>query len=829
MILFFVVYKTKVIKMRNAMWVGGGITGMGEIPMLGVKEKGIAKVIRDVFRGGEQGFFYDPSDLKAEYQDAAGTTSVNATGQPLGLVLDKSKELMLGPNKAKAVSINGVPVGGDVVTNYVVADSLVVGRMYKVSIKISGYTGSDTAGLAAGGSDAFVNVPGNLRLKAESTTISFFAIASSTSQRLATRSTNTATFEEIQIREVLGNHAYQTTSAARPIFRQKPILGSELVVNGDFETSTTSWAAILATAVVENAKCKLTVNNTGGRIGQSIPTVAGKTYQISWEAQSIVSVPMIRVGTASGSGDLLSVNAASGKRSAFFTAGGASTTISLTTVASGGQAYFDSVSVKEVTGYRTDQNYIEYDGVDDKLITNLPSVLTNCTVLRAIPNVGTQVKYSQTLPMLYEDSTNHAGLVAIDRALTRQEQLRLMTELDKKAGATSLETLTFKTFDNNQEGFVFDPNDLSTLFQDAAGAVPVTGAGQPVGLVLDKSKGAALGLELSNYSAGFSSLAGISPVGATLSLEGNALVITAQVGTSRRAEIPISGLTVGKFYKIKFIARKNEIGIQQNFQQFTAFAKFSYQAVVTSTTASEYTFILEATSVSGVLRAYASSAEAIGAQMIVESVSVKEVSGNHAYQTTSASRPILRRNAVTGANYLEFDGTDDSLQTANINFTATDKVSLFAGVRKLSDAYSALCVELGDGSSSNLRAFALFAPAASGTAKYDLRNMVSSTGAITQDMKFNAPHSAVLTGTVTPNKVDKVSLRVNGEAALTSERGIGGNLIAAPLYIGRRGGTSLPFTGHIYGLIGIGKLVSASETAAIEKELAKRVGVTLNV
>src|SRR5690606_16203719 len=66
---------------------------------------------------------------------------------------------------------------------------------------------------------------------------------------------------------------------------------------------------------------------------------------------------------------------------------------------------------------------------------------------------------------------------------------------------------------------------------------------------------------------------------------------------------------------------------------------------------------------------------------------MKDKSGrnNHAYQETSASRPILRQNATTGANYLEFDGTNDSLRTANIDFSGADKVSLFAGVRKLSD------------------------------------------------------------------------------------------------------------------------------------------------
>lgn len=36
-------------------------------------------------------------------------------------------------------------------------------------------------------------------------------------------------------------------------------------------------------------------------------------------------------------------------------------------------------------------------------------------------------------------------------------------------------------------GTWFDPSDTATLFQDAAGTIPVTGSGQPVGLMLDKS------------------------------------------------------------------------------------------------------------------------------------------------------------------------------------------------------------------------------------------------------------------------------------------------------------------------------------------------------
>jgi hypothetical protein len=56
-----------------------------------------------------------------------------------------------------------------------------------------------------------------------------------------------------------------------------------------------------------------------------------------------------------------------------------------------------------------------------------------------------------------------------------------------------------------------------------------------------------------------------------------------------------------------------------------------------------------------------------------------------------------------------------------------------------------------------------------------------------------------------------------------------GNYGNYPLYIGRRAGTSLPFNGHLYSLIGIGRLTTDSETLALEKAIAKNTGVTLNV
>ena len=250
--------------------------------------------------------------------------------------------------------------------------------------------------------------------------------------------------------------------------------------------------------------------------------------------------------------------------------------------------------------------------------------------------------------------------------------------------------MTIKSlFANNEQGFFYDPDDLSTMYQDAAGTVPVTDAGQPVGLIRDKS---------------------------------------------------------GR--------------------------------------------------------------------------------NNHAYQTTSASRPILRKNAVTGANYLEFDGVDDFLQTDSIDFTATDKVSLFAGVRRLSDVGIGAIAEFSANSASNTNSFYLVV-LSNGAPQFNSRG--SGNSATVSSKRFPAPAPVVISsvGDIS-GKVSKIRANGGGYAVNVGDQGTG-NYGNYPLYISRRGGTALPFNGHIYGLIGIGKLVSDNEIVNIEKELAKRVGVTLNV
>ena len=83
---------------------------------------------------------------------------------------------------------------------------------------------------------------------------------------------------------------------------------------------------------------------------------------------------------------------------------------------------------------RDNPKHIDFGVVYDKLITNLPAQLTGCTVIRSVPNVGTQILANQTIPTTYNDDTDHYGLLVINRALTPSETSAITDEFNKMAG-----------------------------------------------------------------------------------------------------------------------------------------------------------------------------------------------------------------------------------------------------------------------------------------------------------------------------------------------------------------------------------------------------------
>lgn len=186
--------------------------------------------------------------------------------------------------------------------------------------------------------------------------------------------------------------------------------------------------------------------------------------------------------------------------------------------------------------------------------------------------------------------------------------------------------------------------------------------------------------------------------------------------------------------------------------------------------------------------------------------------GNHASQATSTSRPVLRQE--NGLYYLEFDGTDDSLATSSIDFSATDKMTVFAGVRKLSDAATNVIFEFSADSNLNDGAFGFFVPAT--FPDYTWRSRGTAASSLSAGNNVASPITHVVTG-VGAIGTDQCVLRLNASQVGTSATDQGtGNYGNYPLYIGRRGGSTLPFTGRLYSLIIRGAQSTADQISRAE-------------
>jgi hypothetical protein len=175
--------------------------------------------------------------------------------------------------------------------------------------------------------------------------------------------------------------------------------------------------------------------------------------------------------------------------------------------------------------------------------------------------------------------------------------------------------------------------------------------------------------------------------------------------------------------------------------------------------------------------------------------------------------------------HLVFDGVDDSMVTPTVDFTGTDEMSVFAGVRKLSDAANQTVVELSESIPLNNGAFAFSAVGSSGTSRFNSKgtNIASAPGPT--DL---APVTLVLTGLGNISD-DSAILRADGIQVASSVADQGtGNYGNYPLYIGSRGGVGDRFNGHLYQLLVRGALTADNLLNQTETYVAsKTAGVTL--
>lgn len=370
----------------------------------------------------------------------------------------------------------------------------------------------------------------------------------------------------------------------------------------------------------------------------------------------------------------------------------------------------------------------------------------------------------------------------------------------------SLASQVARLFARGEQGAWYDPSDLSTLFQDAAGTIPVTGAGHPVGLMLDKRLGLALGQELFSDAVA-------TTVGEATRTSPNVYRIYSSTGTL--AGVQQAGvLTPGKTYKIEFnidsiTVAGSGVAIDNNGVSAAVFTTVGKKTAYVTAAAGYTTLLLK---------------RQFGATDIqVSGLTVRELPGNHAAQSTSTSRPVLQFE--NGLAYLACDGVDDGMVTGNIDFSGTDKITVVAGVRKLSDAAVGTVLEL-SAIYANPGTFALFAPSLVNGNDFAF-GLCGTQTQYARVMPLVAPLTIVGSAKLDIGqsaKEQEFFVRLNGSvvtpiwgnAATTVGSGNFGNYA---LYLFRRGGTTLPFNGRFYGAVIRGTESTESQIRAVERYL----------
>lgn len=232
-------------------------------------------------------------------------------------------------------------------------------------------------------------------------------------------------------------------------------------------------------------------------------------------------------------------------------------------------------------------------------------------------------------------------------------------------------------FADGGDGLLFDFTKLDRFFQESIGPTLADDVGESIGLALDQHSWAGKTLaelvsaqsELITNGGPFTNTTGITSSNATLGVSGGILSITA-TALNGRAEWPVSGLTVGRVYKVVVRARRAS-GTGQRIQSWTWGTITS--AALTDSFA-DYVFYVLATSTSGVIRLYANAINTASDIMEVESLTMKLVPGNHGVQSSATLKPTRQ---TSGA---KFDGSDDNLLTTYLAGSgANSAVALITG------------------------------------------------------------------------------------------------------------------------------------------------------
>lgn len=500
------------------------------------------------------------------------------------------------------------------------------------------------------------------------------------------------------------------------------VLGSELVVNGDF-SSASGWGLAGGVWSISGGVASTIAGSTGG-LTQNISITAGRFYLVTlnisgWSANGVIAQ---FTGGTTASGGLSSL--ANGQYRTIILANSGNTTLSITKNSSATALSVDNISVKEITGNHAFQatsasrptlsaryNLLTYSEQFDNAAWQKTNITVTANAIAAPDG---------TLSADKIEATTSATTTMVFPIIVQATQLIFTCYVKKGSGATDANRFNLRngTTATNLQQFTI------------------------------------------NYDTGV--ITAIVGSGVTATDVGNGWwKITAPL---------TSGITAG-----------NSLSLNLLFQG-------------SSETAGEFSYIW-------------------GADLRVTNDALNQPS----YQRIAAATDY---DTVGFKPYLRFDGSDDSLATNSIDFTATDKCTIGAGVRKLSDAAVGMLLELSANLSSNTGAFHLYPI----TSTYLLVSKGTIASTKTSPADYAPPITNVVTG-IGNISGDIVGMRINQTALsnVTTDQGTG-NYGNYPLYIGRRGGSALPFNGRLYQLIVRGAQSTDAEISNMEQFINLKTG-----
>jgi len=764
-----------------------------------------------LFANGEVGLILDPSDHSTLFQDSAGITPVTAPGQPVGLVLDKSRGLVRGPeritNGTFDVDIAGwAPVIANINWNNgalqiehnsnvnagrarTTAAIIEPEKTYEVTWEVVQFLGDATTTRFQSGDTNANQVPAFSAFSSSS-------IAGIGTKRVIARSGAGATshfgiftngtlaggggvvVDNVSVRELPGNHPLQATAAARPIYGLLPkgLPRRNLLLNtGDmtlgfwnlFDSSKASRevfgtvngeAAIKLTATVDtNAVMHIT--------SSAVQVIAEQRYRVRANFKDVSNgFGMLMFGT-SGSWNVRA-------------------RIDLSTGAIA-QATSNVQDIWRTSGWYTIPNP---DG----------SFEVGATVW-AVQNANAQVSMSLSKGITL-NSTNAIG----DAFLISAPQLEY--------GEVSTPYQRIGSSYNSVRNLLVRSEDFAST-------------------AWGKSSGVLVGNE---YTA---------PVGVTATYLLEQVVPIATSATTLTASIVvkpgISGTLTTSF----------EIDAYQTNNGTTRYARFNLET---------NTVVIQSECVGGILPledgkklvwiTYPGSVVLPNSRIrFIKRFSVVgdgssvflyrtqlEIGPNvTGYQKTLSQYEVLE-DGVESCHYLQFDGIDDSLVTPSVNLSGGDKMTLVAGVRKLTDAAFQTVLEHTANPESTDGGFGIGAASNSGDSSrrtffFTSRGTTGNKSVVVG--QFPAPTSAVLSARLDNAATDsdqvlpQTNAKVGGVVSSSVDTSPG-NFADDQMFIGRRGGTSSSLNGQIFGLVVRNTDSTAAEVAQSEKLLASNTNAT---